>query len=81
MFRGALDVRASIINEEMKKAAAYAIAEVIAPDELSEEYIIPSVFNRAVVTAVAQAIAEAAQRTGVARRESKVLDTVHTLKR
>ncbi len=81
VFRGALDVRASIINEEMKKAAAYAIAEVIAPDELNEEYIIPSVFNRAVVSAVSQAIAEAAQRTGVARRESKVLDTVHTLKR
>lgn len=71
VFRGALDARATMINDEMKRAAAYAIAEVIPPDELHEEYIIPSVFNKAVVTAVAQAIAEAAQRTGVARRETK----------
>lgn len=70
VFRGALDVRASIINEEMKRAAAYAIAGVIAPNELSEEYITPSVFNKAVVPAVAKAVAEAAQRTGVARRDS-----------
>ena len=75
VFRGALDCRASIINEEMKKAAANAIAEVIPVEELHEEYIIPSVFNKAVVPAVAQAIAEAAARTGVARREPKASTT------
>jgi malate dehydrogenase (oxaloacetate-decarboxylating) len=71
VFRGALDCGATIINDEMKRAAAYAIAEVIPPEELNEEYIIPSVFNRAVVSAVAKAVVEAAQRTGVARREPK----------
>ena len=74
VFRGALDCRARIINDEMKKAAAHAIASVIPPEELSEEYIIPSVFNKAVVPAVAQAVIEAAVRTGVARRESKTAD-------
>jgi malate dehydrogenase (oxaloacetate-decarboxylating) len=74
VFRGALDCRARVINEEMKKAAAHAIAEVISPEELSEEYIIPSVFNKAVVTAVAKAVAEAAQRSGVARREPKATE-------
>ena len=59
----------------MKKAAAHAIAEVIPVEELHEEYIIPSVFNKAVVPAVAQAIAEAAARTGVARREPKASTT------
>lgn len=81
IFRGALDCRARVINEEMKKAAARAIAEAIPRQEVNEEYIIPSVFNPAVVTAVAQAVAEAAQRTGVARRETKVLDNVRLLKR
>ncbi|HEY7709333.1 MAG TPA: malic enzyme-like NAD(P)-binding protein, partial [Candidatus Entotheonella sp.] len=71
VFRGALDCGATIINDEMKRAAASAIAEVIPPEELNEEYIIPSVFNRAVVSAVAKAVVEAAQRTGVARREPK----------
>ena len=71
VFRGALDCRASVINEEMKRAAAYAIAEVIPLEELNEDYITPTVFNRAVVPAVAKAVAEAAQRTGVARREVK----------
>jgi malate dehydrogenase (oxaloacetate-decarboxylating) len=71
VFRGALDTRATTINDDMKRAAAYAIAEVIPPDELTEEYIIPSVFNRAVVPAVAQAVAQAAQNSGVARRESR----------
>jgi len=71
VFRGALDCGATIINDEMKRAAAYAIAEVIPPEELNEEYIIPSVFNRAVVSAVAKAVVDAAQRTGVARREPK----------
>ena len=74
IFRGALDCRARLINDEMKRAAAHAIANVIPREELNEEYIIPSVFNRAVVPAVAQAVAEAAYRTGVARRESKVTD-------
>jgi malate dehydrogenase (oxaloacetate-decarboxylating) len=81
VFRGALDCRARVINEEMKKAAAYAIASVIPSEELNEEYIIPSVFNKAVVPAVAQAIIEAAQRTGVARREPKAPDIVPSFRR
>ena len=56
VFRGALDVRASAINEEMKLAAAEAIAAVVKPDELSEEYVVPSVFNRDVAPAVAAAV-------------------------
>src|SRR3954449_2173498 len=67
VFRGALDVRASAINEAMKLAAARAIAGVIGDDELHAEYIIPSPFNRAVAEAVARAVAEAAHATGVAR--------------
>jgi len=81
IFRGALDCRARVINDEMKRAAAHAIANVIPREELNEEYIIPSVFNKAVVSAVAQAVVEAAHRTGVARRESKVLDDVQRLRR
>jgi malate dehydrogenase (oxaloacetate-decarboxylating) len=68
VFRGALDVRARTINEDMKLAAAQAIAAVVADDELHAEYIIPSVFNRNVVTAVALAVAQAADDSGVARR-------------
>jgi malate dehydrogenase (oxaloacetate-decarboxylating) len=68
IFRGALDVRASAITEEMKVAAGAAIAAVVAEDELGAEYIIPSVFNRAVVPAVATAVAQAADEAGVARR-------------
>ncbi len=68
VFRGALDVRASAINEDMKLAAARAIAGVIADDELHAEYIVPSVFNRRVVKAIAEAVADAAVATGVARR-------------
>ena len=67
LFRGALDARAVAITEEMKLAAAYGIAEVIAPSELSEDYIIPSVFDRRVAEAVAQAVAEEARRAGVSR--------------
>jgi malate dehydrogenase (oxaloacetate-decarboxylating) len=70
VFRGALDVRARTIDEEMELAAAHAIADSIAADELSADYVIPSVFNRSVVRAVAAAVAEAAQRTGVARRSA-----------
>jgi malate dehydrogenase (oxaloacetate-decarboxylating) len=68
VFRGALDVRARTINGEMELAAARAIAQTIAPGELSADYIVPSVFNRAVAPAVAAAVAEAAEATGVARR-------------
>ena len=67
VFRGALDVRASDINEEMKMAAAQAIAELISDEELNENYIIPQPFDPRVVPAVAKAVAEAARRTGVAR--------------
>ena len=67
VFRGALDVRARTINEEMKLAAAQAIAGVVSDDELHADYIIPSVFNRDVVKVVARAVARAAQTTGVAR--------------
>ncbi len=68
VFRGALDVRASAINEEMKLAAAHAIAAVVRPDELGPEYIVPSVFNRDVAPAVAAAVSAAAERTGAARK-------------
>jgi malate dehydrogenase (oxaloacetate-decarboxylating) len=68
IFRGALDVRASAINEEMKLAAAGAIAAVVKPDELSPEYVIPSVFNREVAPLVATAVSAAAESSGVARR-------------
>ena len=72
VFRGALDVRASTINEEMKLAAARAIASVVSDEELDPEYIIPSVFNRDVAAAVAEAVADAAQASGVARRPRRV---------
>lgn len=67
IFRGAFDVRASEINEEMKIAAANAIAELISDDELNEEYIIPAAFDPRVGKAVAAAVAKAARETGVAR--------------
>jgi malate dehydrogenase (oxaloacetate-decarboxylating) len=70
IFAGALRSRASDINEEMKLAAAKAIAGCIPRDQLNEQYIIPSVFNADVVKAVSQAVAEAAYASGVARRES-----------
>jgi malate dehydrogenase (oxaloacetate-decarboxylating) len=72
VFRGALDVRATTINEEMKLAAARAIASVISDGELDPEYIIPSAFNRDVAPAVAEQVAEAAVRSGVARRPGPV---------
>ena len=68
IFRGALDVRASAITESMKVAAGHALSAVIPPDELGPEYVIPSVFNRDVTPVVAAAVAEAAERDGVARR-------------
>ena len=67
VFRGAFDVRASDINEEMKLAAAEALANLITPEELSADYIIPKAFDPRVGPAVAKAVAEAARRTGVAR--------------
>jgi malate dehydrogenase (oxaloacetate-decarboxylating) len=67
IFRGALDVRASKITEAMKVAAARGIASVVSDDELSEDYIVPSVFNRDVSRAVASAVATEAERSGIAR--------------
>ena len=69
IFRGALNCRASQINEPMKLAAANAIADIIGPDELHPDYIIPSVFDRRVGEAVAAEVEEAAYKSGVARRE------------
>jgi malate dehydrogenase (oxaloacetate-decarboxylating) len=69
VFRGALDVRARAIDEAMKLAAARAIAAVIPEAELGPEYIVPSVFNRQVAPAVAEAVAAAAIASGVARRD------------
>jgi malate dehydrogenase (oxaloacetate-decarboxylating) len=71
IFRGALDCRASKITEEMKLAAAQAIASVVSDEELSEQYIIPSVFNSRVVEKVREAVIEAAYRSGVARRDRR----------
>jgi malate dehydrogenase (oxaloacetate-decarboxylating) len=68
-FRGLLDVRARRVNDEMKLAAAHALANIVAKSELSEEYITPSMFDARVVPAVAAAVAEAAVRTGVARKK------------
>ena len=67
VFRGAFDVRASDINEEMKVAAVHALAGLVGPEELSPDYIIPAAFDPRVCPAVAQAVAEAAKRTGAAR--------------
>ena len=67
IFRGTFDVRASDINEEMKMAAAHALADLIADDELNADYIIPAAFDKRVGPAVAAAVAEAARKTGVAR--------------
>ena len=67
IFRGALDVRASDINDEMKVAAAYAIAGLVSDEELNAEYILPAAFDPRVKDAVAKAVAEAAVKSGVAR--------------
>jgi malate dehydrogenase (oxaloacetate-decarboxylating) len=72
-FRGLLDVRARRVNDAMKIAAAEALAKIVSKDELSEEYITPSVFDRRVPEAVAAAVAEAAVRTGVARRRPRAV--------
>ena len=74
VLRGALDCQARTINEAMKLAAAEALAAVVAPEELSEEYIIPSVFNKRVAVEVAEAVREAAYESGVARRERRTAE-------
>ena len=80
VFRGALEVRASTVNEEMKIAAAYAIAELVHSEELNEHYIMPGAFDRRVAPAVAAAVARAAILSGVARREKdsqEIQEQVH----
>jgi malate dehydrogenase (oxaloacetate-decarboxylating) len=72
VFRGALSVRARAITHDMEVAAAHALAEVIPPVELSADYVIPSVFDRAVAPAVARAVADAAVAAGVARTKEEV---------
>lgn len=67
IFRGALDCRAATINDEMKLAASYAIASLVADDKLNEDYILPDALDKRIGTAVAQAVMEAAKKTGVAR--------------
>ncbi len=74
VFRGALDARARRITEDMKGAAAQAIAEVVTDEELSPDYIVPAVFNRTVATEVAHAVSRAAKNGGVARRIPKGVD-------
>jgi malate dehydrogenase (oxaloacetate-decarboxylating) len=72
-FRGLLDVRARLVNDAMKIEAARGIASIVGPGELSEEYIIPSVFDKRVVEAVASGVARGAAHTGVARRRRRTL--------
>jgi len=74
IFRGALDVQASDVNEAMKLAAAKALAETIPPAALSEDYIIPNMFDKEIVPRVAKAVSAAARETGVARRRTKLSD-------
>jgi malate dehydrogenase (oxaloacetate-decarboxylating) len=71
LFRGVLDSGAREINENMKLAAAQAIANMVPENHLHEDYIIPSVFDKRVVRNVAKAVARAAQKTGVARRDHR----------
>jgi malate dehydrogenase (oxaloacetate-decarboxylating) len=73
IFRGALDVRSDRITEEMKMAAARAIAKIVQDVELREDYIIPSVFNRDVAPAVAEAVAEEARRSGAAASDENTI--------
>jgi malate dehydrogenase (oxaloacetate-decarboxylating) len=72
VFRGALDVRARQISENMKMAAAHGIAAIVADNELREDYIVPSVFNRDVAPAVAAAVAEEARAEGAATAEHEI---------
>jgi malate dehydrogenase (oxaloacetate-decarboxylating) len=73
IFKGALEVLASEINEEMKLAAVYAIANLIEPHELTEDYVIPNPFDKRVVTAVSSAVSEAAIKTGVSRKKVDII--------
>jgi malate dehydrogenase (oxaloacetate-decarboxylating) len=73
IFRGALDVRAQQITEDMKMAAARAIAKIVQDVELREDYIIPSVFNRDVAPAVAEAVAAEARSTGMAATDENTI--------
>jgi malate dehydrogenase (oxaloacetate-decarboxylating) len=70
-FRGLLDVRARLVNDAMKIEAARGIASIVAAGELAEEYVIPSVFDKRVVEAVADGVARAAAHTGVAVRRRR----------
>lgn len=74
IFRGALDVRARDINEEMKMAASHAIASIVSEEELSREYILPKAFDERIGRTVARAVAEAAVKSGVARLTPKTTD-------
>jgi malate dehydrogenase (oxaloacetate-decarboxylating) len=69
LFRGLLDSRVRTVNEEIKLAAARAISSMVDEKELSEDYIVPSIFDRKVVATVASAVSDAAHMTGVARKE------------
>ncbi|WP_338025758.1 NAD(P)-dependent malic enzyme [Clostridium rhizosphaerae] len=82
IFRGALDVRAKEINDEMKIAAAYAIASVISENELNEDYVMPAAFDLRIAPLVAKKVAEAAIKTGVARKTDVTPEMVeeHTKK-
>jgi malate dehydrogenase (oxaloacetate-decarboxylating) len=75
IFRGLLDVRATGVNEDVKFAAAEAIARTVLDDELHEDYIIPSIFDRRVVSFVAHAVAEVAKKTGLARHRDRSILT------
>jgi malate dehydrogenase (oxaloacetate-decarboxylating) len=72
IFRGSLDVRAPAITEAMKVAAAHAIAAIVPDTELREDYIVPSVFNREVAPAVADAVASEARRSGTAQAHNTI---------
>ena len=76
IFKGALGCRAARINEEMKLAAANAIASIISDTELHPEYIVPSVFDKRVAEAVAREVEAAAYQTGVARRKTEMIDQI-----
>ncbi|MBR6706464.1 MAG: NAD-dependent malic enzyme, partial [Clostridia bacterium] len=67
LFRGALDVRARDINEAMKQAASFALADLVAPEELTADYILPLAFDKRIGPAVSKAVAQAARDSGVAR--------------
>lgn len=81
IFRGALDVRATHINEEMKVAAVYAIADLVSDEELNADYVIPGPFDTRVAPAVAAAVAKTAMETGVARKKVDLAEIVEKTKK